>query len=135
MMFDQVFRDWERACEASRQMQQEMFKHWTQPWVSALSNAGGGAEGRAFQKRWMELTIEMLNKQRESLDSAYSSGIQTIEQAFRASEAKSVDEYRRIIEDLWRQMFETFKNQSEAQLRDLQKWAEKSLEFAHKAAA
>jgi predicted ATPase len=132
-MFDQLFTDWERAAEASRQMQQEMFKHWTQPWLSAVSNARVGANSRAFQKRWMEFAVEMLNRQRESIDTSYQSAVQVLEHALRAAEITSSEDYRRIVEDLWRQMMENFKNHSEAQLRDFQKWAERSFEMAQKA--
>lgn len=133
-MFDQLFTDWERAAEASRQMQQEMFKHWTQPWLSAISNARLGADSRAFQKRSIEFAIDMLNRQRESIDGSYQSGVQFLEHALRAAEMTSSEDYRRIVEDVWRQMMENFKNQSEAQLREFQKWAERSFEMAQKAA-
>ena len=77
----------------------------------------------------------MLNKHKEGLESTYSSGIQAIEQTFRLSEAKSSEESRRMVEDLWRQLLKTSMDQSEAQLREFRKMAEKSFETAQKAAA
>ena len=134
-MFDQLFEDICKASESSLQMQQEMFKHWTERWfLGPLNGVEGSAEWRrTFQKRWSEFTIEMLNKHRESIESTYRTGIQLIEQAFRASEAKSPEDYRRTAEDLWRQLLQTFRNQSEAQLRHFEKWAEKSFEMSQKA--
>jgi hypothetical protein len=134
-MFDQMFTDWERAAEASRHMQQEMFKHWTQPWLSAVSNAGAGSESREFQKRWLEFAIDMLTRQRESINVTYQSGVQLLEHALHASEINSPEDYRRIVEEFWRQMMDSFRKQSEAQLHDFQKWAEKSVEMFQKAPA
>jgi hypothetical protein len=88
---------------------------------------------QAMQRRWAELALEFLRKQRESMDAAYASGIQIIEQTFRVSEAKSPDDYRRMTEDLWRKLFESFKDRSETQIRDFQKWSEKSAEIVQDA--
>lgn len=134
-MFDQLLKDWEKAAEASRQMQQEIFTHWTQPWMSAMSNAGIGTESRASQKQWMEFAIDMLNRQRESMDATYQSGVQFLQHAMRSTEVTSPEDYRRTVEELWRQMMESFKKQSETQMRDFQNWAEKSFEMAKKTAA
>lgn len=130
-MFEQVFDTVRKASESSAQLQQEMLKQWTQHLMSIPGqNAGGSADfGRGFQKRWAELTLEFLRKQRESTDAAYASGIQIIEQTFKVSEAKSTDDYRHMIEDLWRKLFESFKERSETQFRDFQKWSEKSAEI------
>jgi hypothetical protein len=133
-MFEQIFDSVRKASEQSVQLQQEMLKQWTQQWMSIPNQPGGGTEwGRAFQKRWAELSLEILKKQRESLDAAYASGIQLIEQSFRASEAKSPDDYRQMMEDIWRKIFESFKDRSESQFRDFQKWSEKSAEIVQDA--
>lgn len=134
-MFDQLFESFRRASESSLQMQQDLFRSWTQQWLAAPPNAAGlSAEwGRTFQRRWLELAIEILNKHRESVDSVYKSGIGVIEQTFRVSEARSSEDYRRMVEDLWRKLFETFKDQSESQFREFQTFAEKSFEIVRNA--
>jgi hypothetical protein len=134
-MFEQIFDSVRKASESSVQLQQEMMKQWTQHWMAMPSQAAGGPTdwGRGFQKRWAELSLEILKRQRESLDAAYASGIQLIEQSFRVSEAKTADDYRQTIEDLWRKMFESFKDRSESQFRDFQKWSEKSAEIVQDA--
>jgi hypothetical protein len=63
----------------------------------------------------------------------YSSGIQAIEQSFRMTEAKSSDDYRRIVDELWHRLFDTLKGQLETQFRDFQRWSEQSFEIAQKA--
>lgn len=132
-MLEQPFEGFRKASESSLQLQQELFKHWAQQWMATPPSVGASTEwARNFQKRWIELTLDSLNKHRESLEAAYRSGIQLIEQAFRVSEAKSSEDYRKIAEDLWKKLFDTFKAQSETQLRELLKWAESSFDMAQK---
>jgi hypothetical protein len=104
-----------------------MFKQWAQQWPTAPFSAAGVSTDwvQKLQKRWFELTTESLNRQRELLDSTYKSLIQVIEQAARLSESKSPEDYRRTSEELRHKMFESFKEQSDAQLREFQKSAEK----------
>ena len=134
-MFDQMMDGFRKATESSLQVQQEVFKQWTQQWMSAQPNMNGASADftRTMQKRWMELTLEMLNKHRASIDAMYASGIEAIEQSFRITDAKSSDEYRRIVDDLWRKLFDTLKGQLETQFRDVQRWSEQSFEIAQKA--
>ena len=132
-MFNQVFEDLSKASESSFQLQQEMLRVWTQQWLSTPQSAGISAElARNLERRWIELTIEMLNKQKEMFESNYASGIQTIEQTFRLSEAKSSEDYQRMVEDLWRQLFKASMDSSEAQAQEYRKWAEKSIEMAQR---
>jgi len=133
-MLDQVFDSLRTASESSVQMQQEMFKQWTRQWSGAPVNAAGvSAEWvQKFQKGWIEFATDSLNKHRKSLDSVYSAGIGAIEQTFRLSEAKTPEDYRRLTEELWRKLYDTFKDQSETQLRDFQKSVEKLFELVPK---
>jgi hypothetical protein len=117
------------------QAQQALFKQWAQQ-LPLASSAMPGASGQRiseFQRRLAESMTETLNRHREVLDSTYRSGIQLIEQAFRVTDAKSPEDYRRVIEDLWRKLSDTFKEQSEVQVRELQKTAERWMDAAQKA--
>jgi hypothetical protein len=136
-MFDQLFENFRKASESSLQMQQDIFKHLTQQWVAGAPNAAGASTEwtRAQQKRSLEMALELLNKHREALDSAYRSGIAVVEQTFRLSEAKSQEDYRRMVEDLWRKLFETVRDQSETQFKEFQRWSEKTVEMAQNAQA
>jgi hypothetical protein len=133
-MLDQMFESFRKTSESSMHMQQEMYKQWAQQWPTLPLNAAGvSAEWvQTFQKRWIEFMTDSLNKHRESLDSIYKSSIQVIERAFHLSEAKSPDDYRRMVEELWRKVFEISKDQSETQLREFQKGVEKWLEMLPK---
>jgi hypothetical protein len=134
-MIDQMFDCFRKASESSLHLQQEMIKQWAQQWPTMPLNAAGtSAEWfQAFQKRWIEFMADSLDKHRESLDSTYRSGIQVIEQSFRLSEAKTPDDYRRMVEELWRKAFTVYKDQSESRLRDFQKDVEKWFEMLPKA--
>lgn len=126
-MFDQLIDGVRKASESSLQMQQEMFKNWTRLFTGQATEAGAQADwGRSSQKRWAELAVEMLNRHREVVDTTYRSGIQIIEQSFHVAEAKTADDYRRMVEDLWRKLFDLQKEQSESQFRDFQTFYEKS---------
>jgi hypothetical protein len=130
-MIDQFILGIRKASESSLQMQQDMLRYWAQHLSSpSLGTSGAPSEWSptAAQKRSIDLMIEGLNRHRESLESTYRSGIELIEQTLRVSEAKSPEDWRRLIEDLGRKVFASFKEQSELQLRELQKWAEKMFE-------
>jgi hypothetical protein len=121
-MFTQLLDNFRKMSESSLQAGQDIFKQWAQhaqPQAPGATNTP--AEwAEAFQKRWTESTAEALKKHRELLEATYQSGIRVIEQSFRLGEARSLEDQRRVVEELWRKLSDTFKAQSEAQLRELQ---------------
>jgi hypothetical protein len=129
-MDDQLFDSFRKASESSLQMQQEMLKHWTERLAGSAPPAPtvSSDTSQHVQKRWLALGLEMLDKHRASLDSTYAAGLRLIEQSFRAAEAKSPDEYRRLTEDLWRKLFDSYKSQTEAQFDAFKNWSTKSAE-------
>ena len=139
-MFDQVLDSFRKISESTIQMQQEFYKQWMSQWPAAAmmnpASTGGGVseQAQSLQRRWMDSITELMNKQREVLDAQYRTGIQAIQDAFRATEAKSPEEYRRLTEDLWRKTFETLKSTAEAQMRDYQSAVTKWLEMVSKRA-
>lgn len=131
-MFNQMYENLSKASDSSFQLQQEMMKVWTQQWLSVPQSLGVSAEfSRNLERRWIELSIEMLNRHKEVLEQNYASGIQLIEQTFRLSEAKSSEDYQRMVEELWRRLFASSMDKSEAQLQEFRRWAERSFEMAH----
>jgi hypothetical protein len=136
-MWDQVFDSYRKACESAIQMQQESFKQWTQPWPTLPSNGAGVSTEwlQTIHKRWLELTTSTLNRNRESLDALSKAGIQALEDTFHLGQAKSPEEYRRMVEELWRKNFDGLKGLFEAQVRDFQKAAESWFEMLSKAKA
>jgi hypothetical protein len=137
-MLDQVFDSFRKASESTLQMQQELFKQWTSQWSTGMPSPAGtpaawAEQAHTFQKRWLETVTELMNKHRESLDSQYKAGIKAIEEAFRVTEAKTPDDYRRLTEELWRRGFDSVKNSTESQLRDVQAAVQKWFELMAKA--
>ena len=127
-MYDQMFEAYRRVSESLLQIHQDVFKTGVHQWLSAPTTAATDWN-RDLQGRWLELAVEVLNRHRESIDTMYRSMIHLLEQTHRMSEAKSPEEYRRVVEDLWRRWFDSLKSQSETQFRDVQNWAGKSLEL------
>jgi hypothetical protein len=131
-MFEQLFEGFRKASESSILAQQEMLKQWVQQWPTASLGAAGSAIERnsSFQKRWVESAVETWARHRELLDSTARAGLQFIEQSARISDAKSPDDYRRMLEELYRKTFDLLKIQSEAQFAELRKASQSFLEMA-----
>jgi len=134
-MLDQLLELSRKAAESSLQMQQVMFKHWTQDGLPQPSAAAGLSADWAgtMKKRWLEMSLDVMNKHRESVDAAYRAGIQAIEQLAKVSEAKSAEEGVRATEEIWRKLFDSYKGQAETQFRELQTMAEKTFEVVRNA--
>jgi hypothetical protein len=134
-MFEKVFESFRKTADWSMKTQQDVFKHWGQSWPWTTPNAfGSGTDwSETARRRWLEAVTEALNHHRELVDSTYKSGIQLIEQSFRATSAQSPQDFQRMVEDLWHKLSDGFKEQTEAQIREFQKAAEKWSPEAQKA--
>lgn len=130
-MLDQILEGFRKASESSLQLQQELWKSWGQQWLSGTMGANPAAEwARIFQKRWLHLTLDVLEKQRQALDSSFKAGMQAIERALRASEAGGAEDYRRLAEELWHKLFQTVRSEYDNQFQDVKRWAETSFQLA-----
>jgi hypothetical protein len=143
-MYDQVYDTFRKAAESTFQVQQEMFRQWMGSWpaqtpattgtvVAPRVVTGMDDQARSFQKKWIETLTTTLNKHREILDTQYKSSIQAIEVAFRATEAKNPDEYRKLTEEFWRMSIDSLKTAFENQIREFQSLTEKWFEIVTKA--
>jgi hypothetical protein len=120
-MFDQLFDSFRKTSESALQTQQDLMKRWVNAWPSLPVNTPGSTnDWNSTQRRWLESMTELLNMHRGMLDSTYKAGIELIESTFRLTEARSAEDYRRLMEEVWRKLSETIKNQSDLQLRELQ---------------
>lgn len=134
-MFAQLLESFRKVSESSLHAGQEMFKQWVQhAQPQSLGPSSTAQEWtEAFQRRWAESATEALNKHRQLVDATYKSGIELIEQTFRVSEARSLGENRRLVEELWRRLSDTYKSQTEAQFREFQNAAASWLALTHAA--
>src|SRR5437868_315334 len=120
-MFEQVFENLRTATEANMQMQQELMKKWVALWPGMPPAANGGADQVVkAQKKWVEFVAELVKKQREVLETQFSSGMKNIEEAFRLGEVKDPEELRAKTIELWQKTFEWMRQSYEAQMRDFQ---------------
>lgn len=145
-MFDQILDNFRKATESTIQLQQEMTRQWFQQWASmpGLPNPGNmfgttaaaapvaSAPVASAPKQASEVVTELLNKHLKTLDAQYQAGIRTIEDAFRVLEAKDLEQFRKLTEELWRQSFNSLKTVIESQLRDFQTATAKGIEAASK---
>ena len=135
-MYESAFETYRKLSESWLAAQQEMFRKTIEQWPKTDAAGGGTAAPQSSgeaQTKTIELIVEMLSRQRESLDASYRSFIQLVEQTTRISEAKSPEQARVLVEDLWRRWFETLKTQSESQFRDIHTWTDKYLNIARSA--
>jgi hypothetical protein len=129
-MLDMIFDSLRKAQESSLQVHHELVNYWTQPLMMASSSSNASDWGRSVQRRWSDVTLELLDKHREALDSMYRSGIEMVERTFHLSDARSPEELRQKAEELWRKLVDLSREQSESQFREAQRWAERSFEMA-----
>jgi hypothetical protein len=153
-MFDMILENYRKATESTMKLQQDVLRNLTMQWPQmfgaqtfGLPSMGGPASGSAMpgaawleqlsdaQKKWVETVTDMLNKHLESLDAQYRAGIETIEEAFKVSEAKDPQQFRRLTEELWKKSFECLKSVAESQTRDVQAAMQKFYEVASKSAS
>jgi hypothetical protein len=140
-MFDQILENYRKATEATLQFQQMMLRGWGQQWppsfgVPIPTELGSLPEQYSkAQKKLGETITDMLNKHRETLDAQYRAGIRAIEDSFRVGEAKDPEQYRKLVEELWRHSYECLKSLAESQMRDMQTLMQKWFELASQGAA
>jgi len=135
-MFESVFDSLKKVTETTLRMQQEMYEKWVslRPGVSP-AQAMFTETAQKFQKGWTEFYEETLKKQRDTLEAQFKAGLKNIEDAFRLAEAKDPEELRAKTTELWQKVFETLRQSSEAQLRDLQTFTGRWTELATRGAA
>jgi len=128
-MFEQVFESLRTATTTSINMQQELFNKWLGFWPGVASLPTGGTDQvQIIKKKWVELTAEMVKKQRETLEAQFKAGLKNIDESFRLAKAKDPEELRAKTVELWQKSVECMRQMYEAQLRDFQaavgKWTE-----------
>jgi len=127
-MFEQVFEAVRKATDSAIVMQQELFNKWISLWPGVPASLSAVGEPPKFQKKWLEAVAESIKKQRGILETQFSTGLQSIEDAFHLAEAKDPEELRAKTVALWQKIFDCLRQTQEAQMRDFQiavaKWAE-----------
>jgi hypothetical protein len=131
-MFEQVFENLQKATETTVKMQQEMFQKWVQafPTASASTEASAPADAFAdFLTKWQDVATEILSRQKTVVDQNYEAGLKSLEDVFAVAEAKNPKEYQEKVTELYRKSFESLRELSEAQLKEIKAAAEKCSEL------
>src|SRR5512135_2696753 len=89
-MFDQVLDNLRKATDSTIQLHQEMFRQWFQQWPQVLGIPTPGTmlanswadQVHALQREGSQTVTDMLNKNRETLESQYRAGIQDLRWAY-----------------------------------------------------
>jgi hypothetical protein len=126
-LFEQTFDSFRQATESALKMQQEMYGQWAKMWPTGMpipgtdpSSNAGMFNAQKIQQDWATAMAELMHKHREMLDRQYRSGIESLEEAFRAVSAENPDEMRGRCESLCRNALELIKETSESQLQQFQ---------------
>ena len=95
-MSDPMFDIYRKASESWVKMQQELFQQTAPPSLFAAAPGPGAAPewARNAQKTWIDLTAEILDRQRESVDGLYKSAIHLFHQTAEVPKAKSSEDHR-----------------------------------------
>ncbi len=129
-MFDQVFENLQKATESSVKMQQEMFQKWVEAFPGAKSALPNATDAFAdFRKKWEEISVEILKRQKEMVDQNYDAGLKSLQDVFKVADAKSPQEYQEKVTELYRKSFESLRQLSESQLAEFKAAAEKCSEL------
>ncbi|MCC7474813.1 MAG: hypothetical protein IT425_05420 [Pirellulales bacterium] len=119
--FDQVFGNIRKASEANVELQQELFRKWSEHWPGVPQVQGGYAERvQKFQKDWTKTVKSLLNRHREVLDEEYGLAIDSLEEAFWLAQSADPQEYAKRCESLCRKSLDVMREAGEMQVKELQ---------------
>jgi hypothetical protein len=128
-MFEQTFEMLRTATDATLQIQQEAFRKWVTLWPALpVAQPVWGEQFARAQKQWTTFVAELVKKQRDVFEAQFHTGLKSIEQAHKLTDAKSPEELRALAVELWKKTFDSMRETFEAQMKALQaavgKWTE-----------
>jgi hypothetical protein len=134
-MFEQVYDSLRQATEGALRAQQEVFQKWLGLWpITPPAPLAWGEQARQVQQKWVAFTNDLFRRQREAAEAQFKAALEGIEKAFHVGEAKTVEEMRTRILELYQKSFEGIKQAIEVQFREFQAAVEKWTEMMTKAA-
>ena len=134
-MYDVMVESLRKAAEFTSQTQMELYKKWLGTWPGfGPSQPVGADQVLRFQKKWAEVTEELVKRRREFFQAQFDAGLRTLDSVFRLAEAKDLEGLRAKTVELWQKSFECLQQAYETQVRDFQtavtKWTEPVLKGA-----
>lgn len=118
-MIDQLLNDQRRIWESLLMVQRDLASQWQHTYLSAKLGVAGQPEwDKDLQRRWREFVLATFSKHRELMESTSTLSSKTLERTWRIADARSPDEFRQAMDELWGQTFASFRESSEARVRD-----------------
>lgn len=133
-MIDQLLDDYRRTWESLLMVQQDLARQWQRMHLARPGGIGHGELDKDLQKRWREFVLEAFNKHRQLTESSCNLSKGILERTWRIADAKSPDEIQQAMDELWSQVFTSFREASEARLRDFYGTAGTMYDLFHKSA-
>ena len=120
-VFEQAMESFRKTAEITLSAQKELYQQWqrncpasVQPQASWLDQV------RQFQRSWANTVVDLVRKQRDTLDRQYQAGVDALEEAFSVADTSDPEELRKRAEQLCRKNLDCLKETSEAQIREFQ---------------
>ncbi len=121
-----------KTTESSVALQQDLFRKWVSMWPGVPISVipfGGLAK---FQKKWVEVLSELIQRENDTLAVQFKMGFGTIEKLFRLAEAKDPEQLRAKTMEFWQKTFDDLRLISETQMHSLQNAVAKLTEVPNK---
>jgi hypothetical protein len=130
-LFEQAIEHVRKLAESNIEMQQEIFRKWSNNWPGVPQPQLHGAwheKAQKFQKAWSKIVKELLARHREVLDEQYDLAVSSLEEAFRLAQSSEPQESAKRYESLCRKSLAVIRESGELQIKELQdalsKWSE-----------
>jgi hypothetical protein len=109
-----------KTTESSVAVQQELFRKWVSSWPGVPVSVIPFAELQKFQKKWVEMLGELVQRENDTLAVQVKMGFGTIEKLCHLGEAKDPEQLRTKTVELWQKVFDNLWLISETQMHTLQ---------------
>jgi len=120
-VFEQAMESFRKTAEITLSAQKELYEQWQRNWPSSVQPQGSWLDQvRQFQRSWTGTVVDLVRKQRDTLDRQHQAGIDALEEAFSVADTSDPEELRKRAEQLCRKNLDCLKEISEAQIREFQ---------------
>ncbi|MFV2067012.1 MAG: hypothetical protein ACC645_08520 [Pirellulales bacterium] len=133
-VFGEAIDNLRKAAETNLEVQQDLFRQWSKHWPGVPTAQSVWVDQvKKFQKEWSRTVTDVMRKHRDQADKQYRASIESMEEAFRITQAKDPDEFRERAEEAFRRSIEMLRDLSESQLKEFQVAMNKWMEMSTKA--
>ena len=128
-LFEETTDQIQKATESFLEMQRDMYGKWAKMLPGMNASPDWSAVKQTLKKDWAATASELMHKHREQIDHMYQTGIESLEKAFRVTEAESPEDFRERYDSLCRNSLDLMKSTAENQLQQLQEAVNKWIDL------